>query len=413
MRNFVQPIKTFRDPVYGNVVFPHLELLPLLDHPVVQRLRRIRQLGMCLSTFYGAEHSRFQHIVGVTHLMASILDLWEQQGYLELELPTRKAALCAALLHDVGHGPFSHALEFVFQSLNHESIGYQIIETILKPCLESCGVRTDEVLAILQNRHHLQVLHELISGQIDVDRMDYLQRDSLYTGVKYGLFDVDRILYALVPFSRSNQILLAIRSKAVESVEEFLFSRYFMHWQVYLHKTVRGSEALLRSLLQRAKDLDKMGTRPQTPHSVAAVLFEEFNLNHFIEVDDFDMMHTFKQWSRSSDAILQDLAERFLSRRLLKAKPFPGETVWQQWQEKIISQYPEEASYYLCCDRLEHSPYKVYRPDSSSPIRVLNQSQQGWVELSEATPSNAIRSLVTPGDRGFVFYPEQWGDELQ
>jgi HD superfamily phosphohydrolase len=241
--------KTLRDPVHGNMFLPDPLILDLVDSFEFQRLRRIRQLGSCFLVFHGAEHSRFQHALGTMWLMHSVLERWEASGRLQTAPEVRKAALAAALLHDIGHGPFSHALEHTFVGIDHERLGQQIILGPLRPLLESHGCDPQDVVDLLTNRFREPVLCELLSGQLDVDRMDYLQRDSLYTGVKYGLFDSQRILETLVPlraavnqedlFAETREgLVLAIDGKGVLAVEEFLFSRYFMYWQVYLHRAV-------------------------------------------------------------------------------------------------------------------------------------------------------------------------------
>ena len=431
--------KTLRDPVHGNMFLPDPLILDLVDSFEFQRLRRIRQLGSCFLVFHGAEHSRFQHALGTMWLMHCVLERWETSGRLRCEPAVRKAALAAALLHDIGHGPFSHALEHTFVGLDHEKLGQRIITGPLRPILESHGCDPEDVVDLLANRFREPVLCELLSGQLDVDRMDYLQRDSLYTGVKYGLFDSQRILETLVPlrasltqeelFSETREgLVLAIDGKGVLAVEEFLFSRYFMYWQVYLHRAVRSAELVLRLVLERAREVfhqdssmlwlppnlqflfqfasasaaarvgDDSGPQPEQ--------HEDF-LSNFIGLDDFDLFHALKMWRQSKDGVLADLSDRLLSRRLFKgvelsSRPeLPG-----QLKKKARELYGENWRYYVQTDPLDSAAYGIYRPGTDRPIRTIVPPEGGWQEISRATHSSAILGLsqqaVTSG--GFLFF---------
>lgn len=421
--------KTMRDPVHGNIILPDPLILDLMDSFEFQRLRRIRQLGSCFLVFHGAEHSRFQHALGVMWLMHSVLDRWESTGKLHTEPEVRKAALAAAMLHDIGHGPFSHALEHTFVGLDHEKLGHQIITGPLRPLLESHGCDPQDVVDLLTNKFREPVLCELLSGQLDVDRMDYLQRDSLYTGVKYGLFDSGRILETLVPlkaalnsedlFAEEREgLVLAVGGKGVLAVEEFLFSRYFMYWQVYLHRAVRSAELLLRLTLDRAREVF---------HDDASALWLPPNLDflfraggdqgapteqgefltNFLGLDDFDLFHALKMWRQSKDKVLSDLANRFLSRRLFKGvelsirSELPG-----QLKKRAQDLYGENWRYYIQADPLDSASYGIYRPGTDRPIRTVVPPAGGWQEISRATHSSAILGLgqqtLTSG--GFLFY---------
>jgi HD superfamily phosphohydrolase len=419
--------KTLRDPVHGNMFLPDPLILDLVDSFEFQRLRRIRQLGSCFLVFHGAEHSRFQHALGTMWLMHCVLERWEASGRLRCEPEIRKAALAAALLHDIGHGPFSHALEHTFVGIDHEKLGQQIITGPLRSLLESHGCDPQDVVDLLSNRFREPVLCELLSGQLDVDRMDYLQRDSLYTGVKYGLFDSQRILETLVPLRTSSSQeelfgeardgrVLAIDGKGVLAVEEFLFSRYFMYWQVYLHRAVRSAELLLRLTLERAREVfHEDASRLWLPPNLD-FLFRldrdnsgqdgEFLVN-FLGLDDFDLFHALKMWRQSKDKVLSDLANRFLGRRLFKgvelsSRPeLPG-----QLRKKAKDLFGDSWRYYVQSDPLDSAAYGIYRPGTDRPIRTVVAPAGGWQEISRATHSTAILGLsqqaVTSG--GFVFF---------
>lgn len=428
--------KTLRDPVHGNMYLPDPLILDLVDSFEFQRLRRIRQLGSCFLVFHGAEHSRFQHALGTMWLMHSVLERWESHGRFRADAEVRKAALAAALLHDIGHGPFSHALEHTFVGLDHEKLGHRIITGPLRPLLESHGCNPQDVVDLLSNRFREPVLCELLSGQLDVDRMDYLQRDSLYTGVKYGLFDSQRILETLVPlratadqedlFAEPREgLVLAIDGKGVLAVEEFLFSRYFMYWQVYLHRAVRSAELLLRLTLDRAREVfsqhrDLLWLPPNLQFLFAlnpASLEEDQQfLANFLELDDFDLFHALKMWRHSQDPVLSDLSHRVLSRRLYKgvelsARPeLPG-----QLKKRAQELYGETWRYYVQTDPLDSASYGIYRPGTDRPIRTLVPPEGSWQEISRATHSTAILGLsqqaATSG--GFLFFaPELLGQPL-
>lgn len=420
--------KTLRDPIHGNLVLPDPLILDLVDTFEFQRLRRIRQLGSCFMVFHGAEHSRFQHALGTMWLMHSVLQRWDREGLLHLPPEVYKAALSAALLHDVGHGPFSHALELTFSGLDHEKLGHQIILGPLAEVLESHGCDPNEVVALLTNRHPEPVLCELLSGQLDVDRMDYLQRDSIYTGVKYGLFDSERILATLVPlktaidetnlFAESRQArVLAIDPKGVLAVEEFLFSRYFMYWQVYLHRAVRSAELMLRLILKRARevfenDVDEIWLPPNLrflfAHDAADSALE-FQKN-FLDLDDFDLFHAIKMWRHSKDEVLKDLSLRFLSRQLFKGVELAEQpNLPSTLKKKAQNRYGDLWHYYVCTDPLDSASYGIYRPGTDRPIRTVVGTQGGWQEISRATHSTAILGLAQGAQvtGGFLFYARE------
>ena len=392
--------------------------------------------------FHGAEHSRFQHALGTMWLMHRILSRWSQEGSLELSPGTRKAALAAALLHDVGHAPFSHALEHTFSGLNHEKIGAQIIKGPLSEVLLSHECDPEDVVALLTNNFPEPVLCELLSGQIDLDRMDYLQRDSVYTGVKYGLFDCERILATLTPLkatlSQSNLfeeasegLVLAVTPKGVLAVEEFLFSRYFMYWQVYLHRAVRSAELMLRLILKRAREVygqDRNGLwlppnlsflfdhaldAPAEPHPTGD-LSAEF-LENFMALDDFDLFHAIKMWRKAKDRVLSDLADRFLTRRLFKGTELSAQpTLLGQLKRKAKEKFGDNWHYYVCTDPLDSVSYGVYRPGTDRPIRTIVSPSGGWQEISRATHSTAIRGLSNDGmvTGGFLFFARELINEV-
>ena len=405
--------KVLRDPLYGNITVSHPLLLEIIDSYPFQRLRRIRQLGMCFNVFHGAEHSRFQHSVGVMWLMHRILNYWHDNRLLRITPETKLAATAAALVHDLGHGPFSHALEHAFAQVDHERLGRALVQRYLAPLFERHGLQVEETLSILEGRHPQPLWHELLSSQLDVDRMDYLQRDSLYTGAKYGLFDIDRIIFTVRPFRNPDgHLCCAVDPKGCEAVEGYLFCRYFMHWQVYLHKTVRSYETLLRVILQRAHLLYEESPQLLELPSNLRFLFappavEEDFLAHYLEIDDFDFYHAFKLWAKSSDPILADLCQRFLGRHPFKAFDHPGAgPLYERILRYLQKSLGEDWRWYCHQDTPQNLGYDIYQPgSSSSPIRILDTPPTSWREISQATRTKAIEALSEPVRRPLLMIP--------
>jgi uncharacterized protein len=429
--------KTFRDPVHGNMVVHHQFLLELIDTPVFQRLRHIRQLGLCSTVFPGAEHSRFQHVLGASHLAQLVCRQWHERRLLSLTTEQEQAVIAAALLHDLGHGPYSHALEHVFSGLSHETLGENLIHEFLAPIFQRHHVSIDLCCSLInaktpdpQQNPHFRLLKELISGPVDVDRMDYLQRDSLYTGVKYGLFDSERLTHCLVPHQTDLGWQLALEQKGVEAVEEFLFSRYFMYWQVYFHPTVRACEYLLRAALTRAHWLWANRRELELPKPLE-FLFEastqsgQLNLEFaddsqqrqrnfltaFANLEDGDLQSALKIWMHSSDIVLRDLSQRLRQRRFLKVLPHPIQDapdldIAAQKMARIRdivanARGRENLNYYLGED-LHNAPKN---PTTSRP-RVLTRTGQ-LADLAQVTRTNAIQALEHPKTVGYLFLPEE------
>lgn len=407
----LEPCRTFRDPVHGDIQLPQGVLTELIDHQDFQRLRRIRQLGVCYCTFHGAEHSRFQHTLGACWLAFQVMRNWSWQQQVELSPQELQATMCAVLLHDVGHGPFSHALEHVFTGVDHESIGWEFIRSRFRGVLERHGVEPEMVISILRGDTPRPILHELISGQLDVDRMDYLQRDSLFTGTRYGLFDVQRILSSLTAvydLERGCEVL-AVDAKAIEAVEAFLFSRYFMHWQVYFHRAVRSAEFLLRTILERARSLYP---RLKVPEGLR-FLFEGGSLtpsflNGFINSDDTDVLAAIKLWQNGQDPLLADLCQRFLGRRLPKVIESGDPQLQKAVRDLVARRFPE-VEFYFGVDR----PSDLALEDAKAPIRVLSGRGRQWRHLAEVTRTQALRSLSERVSQDLILYPAECREEVE
>lgn len=318
--------RIYRDPVH-NIIRIRTDtdegrlLVRLIDAPEFQRLRRIKQLGLALYTYQGAEHSRFAHSLGVLHLMTRVLDRLRESHALAAADIT--AVCCAAVLHDVGHGPFSHVMEKVW-GFHHETWTTRIVlseDTEVGRLLAAYDPQLPRRVAdIIEGRFHPRALAHLVSSQLDVDRMDYLLRDSLMTGAKYGIYDLEWILNSLAIDEGGER--LYVQARGLYAVEEYLQARYYMFRQVYYHRTLRSAESVLRGILRRALELTQSGVElwcaPDTAFE-RMLRRQELTLGDYLEMDDSDILFHLKQWQRARDLILRDLSHRFVERRLFKA----------------------------------------------------------------------------------------------
>jgi len=319
--------KIINDPVYGFITIDHPLLLDIISHPYYQRLRRIYQMAFAHLVYPGAVHSRLHHSLGAYHLMGNALNELGGKG-VEITEEEELGAKIAILLHDVGHGPYSHTLEHeLIRDAHHELISLLIMRLMN----EEFNGQLQTAIDIFTNNYPKRFLHQLVSGQLDVDRMDYLSRDSFFTGVSEGVIAYDRILKMLTVHNGD----LVVEEKAIYSIEKFLVSRRLMYWQVYLHKTVIGAEMMLVNIIRRAKELIARGDRAEaaTP-SLNFFLQQKSNntsieqhLHSFCSLDDYDVMATVKNWMQHDDRILSTLCRYLVDRKLLKirlqAEPVP------------------------------------------------------------------------------------------
>ena len=376
-------------------------MVRLIDTPEFQRLRRIKQLGLGLYTYQGAEHSRFTHSLGALHLMTRILDQLSDRH--KIDRTDRVAVRAAALLHDVGHGPFSHAMENIL-GVHHEQMTIKTVlseETELGRTLESySGQLPQRIASIIAGGFKPAALAQLVSSQLDVDRMDYLLRDSLMTGAKYGLFDLEWIINALRIDEVCDRIYVAARG--VFAVEEYLQARYYMFRQVYFHRTLRSAEAVLRSALRRALQLIEEGAfvwcAPGT--SFERLLHRKsLSVTEHLLMDDSDVIFHMKQWQRSSDSILSDLSSRFVGRLLFKAidLDMPGNERKQflAAARSVVEHSGFDPQYYFIEDRASDVPYYgYYTPEGVEPQTRI------YVEDGYAHPQIREISEVSEGVRG-------------
>jgi len=314
--------KIINDPIYGFIHIPFNIIGELIEHPYFQRLRRISQLGLSSLVYPGANHNRFHHAIGAMHLMHNAIETLKSKGH-GITKKEHESALIAILLHDIGHGPFSHALESSIVNLSHEKIS---IMFMYKLNAEFKG-KLSLAIKIFQKKYKKKFFHQLISGQLDVDRLDYLNRDSFYSGVNEGIINSKRIISMLN--IKNNE--LVVDYKGVHSIEKFIIARKLMYWQVYLHKTVLSAEYTLMKVLKRAKQLTKKGISIYTTPAFKVFLYEKkkisevfFNTKNLLEefslLDDYDILTCIKNWQHEDDIVLSLLSKTIINRELFKIK---------------------------------------------------------------------------------------------
>lgn len=302
--------KIINDPVHGFITIDDELIFQVISHPYYQRLRRINQMAMAYLVYPGAVHTRLHHSLGAYHLMCNALNELKGKG-VEIDPAEEQAAKIAILLHDVGHGPFSHALEDVLiEGMHHERLSLLIMESLNKQFDGALQL----ALEIFTNAYPKKFLHQLISGQLDVDRMDYLTRDSFFTGVSEGVIGYDRIIKMLTVHNGE----LMVEEKGIYSIEKFLVARRLMYWQVYLHKTVLSAEQMLQRIIKRAKMI-RAATQPPLDNFINQPI-EDVTLEQFCSLDDFDVLAAIKSWCQHPDIILSTLCKGITDRRLLKVR---------------------------------------------------------------------------------------------
>lgn len=311
--------KVFKDPIHRYIHVEDQLIWDLIKTKEFQRLRRIRQLGTLYLSFHTAEHSRFGHSLGVYEIVRRLIDE-SFIGHDAWDNKDRPLALCAALLHDLGHGPFSHSFEKIFNT-DHEAYTQAIItgDTEVNAVLRKVSPEFPrEVAEVINKTHHNKLVISMISSQIDADRMDYLQRDAYFTGVSYGAFDMERILRLMRP--SKDEVL--IKESGMHAVENFIMSRYQMYWQIYFHPVSRGGEVLLNNCLKRAKQLYNEGYEFKLhPHDFIPFFEETVTIEQYVELDEAVVTYYLEKWTKEDDAILSDLASRFINRDLFKYIP--------------------------------------------------------------------------------------------
>ncbi len=393
--------KIFNDPVYGFINIPGGLIFDIVEHPYFQRLRRISQLGLTHLVYPSAVHTRFSHVIGSMFLMSEALGVLRQKGH-EITNDEYEAALIAILLHDIGHGPFSHALEqSIVEDHTHEDLSILFIEDLNK----QFDGKLDMALAIFKNDYSKQFLHQLVSGQLDVDRLDYLRRDSFFTGVSEGVIGTQRIIKML----DVDNDQLVVESKGIYSIENFLNSRRIMYWQVYLHKTVLSAEYLLMNILKRAKELSLEGVSLfaspalrfflETPKAEQDFSSNGNALDYFAQLDDFDIQSAIKVWVNHEDIVLSHLSSNLINRRLFKIEfsehPFKIEQI-ETIKKQIAQEYNislAEAEYFIIHEKTSNSAYKVN--ENNINIQFKDGSIKDIAIASDNMGVSGISNVIT------------------
>jgi len=407
--------KIINDPVYGFISIPGDLIYDIIQHPYVQRLRNVRQLGLTSFVYPGANHSRFQHCLGALHLMDSVLKTLRSKG-VDISPEEEEAAQLAILLHDIGHGPFSHALEnSIISGITHEDLSLLLMEKLN----EEFQGKLSLAIEVFKGAYRRKFLHELITGQMDMDRLDYLRRDSFFTGVIEGSVGSDRIIRMLSVVNDS----LVMDEKGIYSLEKFLIARRLMYWQVYMHKTVLSSESLLVKVLRRAREVSLQGVEiVATP---ALKFFLRNNIGpadlgpaglfspgiiaaNFTRLDDTDILSSAKYWADSSDFILSDLSRRLMTRNLLSVElqnePFPDGRIDELSARAVkhLKISRDQAGYYVFSGTVSN---RTYVPDSPEVMILLkNGSTADITEVSDLFEHKLLSERIT---KYYLCYPKE------
>ncbi|MBQ9470626.1 MAG: HD domain-containing protein [Bacteroidales bacterium] len=404
--------KIINDPVHGFIAVEHPLVFDLLEHPYMQRLRHIKQVALGHYVYPGATHSRFHHALGAMHLLNMGIEVLRSKGH-RITPDEAQAAAAAILLHDVGHGPFSHALEHsLAEGVEHETLSRLLMQRLNA----ELGGQLDMAMAIFDNRYHKRFLHQLISSQLDVDRLDYIRRDSFYTGVTEGTIGSERVIKMLNVVDDN----LVIEAKGIYSIEKFLIARRLMYWQVYLHKTVVAAEQTLIQMLQRAKAVARHdGDLEASPalryflqRNITAERFahpspSDDPLAHFVMLDDADIMVAAKRWMAHPDTALATLAQMLVHRRLpaiaLKNAPFPPSQL-DDLHQQLRAQHPELAPHAHHFVFSSTVSIRAYQPGNES-IKVLYNNGH-LADIAEASDILRTGALSNEATKHFLCYPK-------
>ncbi|MFD1629935.1 HD domain-containing protein [Pseudopedobacter beijingensis] len=399
--------KIINDPVYGFISIKTTLIFDLIEHPYFQRLRYIKQVGMTHLVYPGSLHTRFHHALGAMHLMQLAIEHLQDKGH-EISAEEAEAACIAILLHDIGHGPFSHSLEHsLVKGIAHEKISRLFMSNLNK---EFNG-KLDLALKIFNNQYHKKYLSQLISGQLDLDRLDYLNRDSFFSGVSEGTVSSDRII-KLLNVKDGN---LVVEEKGIYSVEKFLIARRLMYWQVYLHKTVIAGEQLLVKILKRAGELAKQGTDLFASPALKHFLYQDINgdeftadsqhLAFFAELDDHDIMGAIKVWQHHPDKILSTLCQLLVTRKLFKVEisnEVPDVERINLIKHNIINKLgisEHESSYFIFTDTINNRAYSA----GSGSIDILRKN--GNIEdITVVSDTSSLEALSIEVTKNFLCY---------
>ncbi len=405
--NTINKLKIFNDPIYGFITIPNSLIFDLIEHRYFQRLRRITQMGMSYLVYPGAHHTRFHHAIGCMHLMQKAVNVLRFKG-VAISEEEENALYIAILLHDIGHGPFSHAMEHsIVSGVSHEDISMLFMEQLNKEFNSSLTL----AIAIFKGNYSRKFLCQLISGQLDMDRSDYLKRDSFYTGVAEGNINSERLITMLNVVDD----VLVVEEKGIYSVEKFLVARRFMYWQVYLHKTSLAAEQLLMRVLSRAKELTNKGVHLQASEPLQYFLKNEISLDDFNKdtleafsrLDDYDIVSAMKTWQFHEDFVLRNLCEMIINRDLLKVKiknKRIKKDVLQKHTQNLMNKHSiskDEAEYFVFYGEISNQAYNAKKQG----INILQKNGK-IVDIAKVSDQFNIKSLSKQVTKYYICYPK-------
>ena len=401
--------KILNDPIYGFITLKHGIIYDLIEHPYFQRLRRISQLGLSYLVYPGAYHTRFQHAIGCMYLMNKSISQIRNKGH-EITKKEEEALNIAILLHDIGHGPFSHALEkSIVENISHEELSSIFMEELNN----QFDGKLTLAIQIFNDNYSKKFLHQLVSSQLDMDRLDYLKRDSFFTGVTEGSIGTERIINMLDVVNDE----LVVEEKGIYSIEKFLIARRLMYWQVYLHKTVLSSENMLINILKRAKELMINGENIFSTTSLKIFLNKKFTLSefkneksvleNFSQLDDHDIYACLKEWRKEKDFILSNLSGRILDRKPLKIKiqntPFTSDQIKNEREKamKHLNITEDEVKFFVFSHKVSNNTYQI----GKAKINIL--MKDGLIQdITEASDQFNIDALSKTVNKYFLCYPK-------
>ncbi len=400
-------LKILNDPIYGFITIPNSLIFDIIEHPYFQRLRRVTQMGFSNLVYPGANHTRFHHAIGCMHLMQKAVRVLRFKE-IEISVDEANALYIAILLHDIGHGAFSHALEdSIVNGISHEEISLKF----MKKLNEEFDGKLSLAIEIFEGKYERRFFNQLISSQLDIDRLDYLKRDSFYTGVKEGNISSDRLIAMMNVFKDE----LVIEKKGIYSVENFLIARRLMYWQVYLHKTGLVAENMLVKILQRAKELATQNVKLPATKTMQYFLYNQITkenftnetLEIFSKLDDYDVLSAIKEWASHSDTILSKLSIMIMNRNLLKIniqdKEFAKQEVKKQ-REKLISKFniePTFAHYFVFEGTVSNQAY-----NTSNPIKIVFKNNV-TIDIASASDQLNLQALTKPVKKFYLCYPKK------
>ena len=401
-------LKIFNDPIYGFITIPNTLIYDLIQHHYFQRLRRISQMGLSYLVYPGAHHTRFHHAIGAMHMMQRAVEVLRFKD-VTISKEEENALYIAILLHDIGHGPFSHAMEHsIVEEVNHEAISLLFMNKLN----EEFDGQLSLAIQVFKGHYQRKFMLQLISSQLDMDRMDYLKRDSFYSGVAEGNINSDR----LIQMMNVVEDVLVMEEKGIYSIEKFLMARRLMYWQAYLHKTSLVAELTLTKALQRAKELLHKGIMIECSkplkffmeHKISLENFSNDSLDTFAQLDDFDIISALKNWQHHNDFILSSLSKMIINRDLSKVKlnneKFPKEVLLEMTtrfaKENNISE--QEAKYFIFKGKIKNQAYNK----DAEPISILKKDRT-IEDVVEASDQLNLKALSKPVTKYFICYPKQ------